>query len=247
MQPTLVLSALAQERAALQRSLDGATTDRLFGLAVVSGSLGGRPLVIGEIGIGKVNAASQVALLIDRHEPDLVVFTGVAGGLDPTLAIGDVVIATDVVQHDAGIALPDGFQPYQPGHVPFFNPTDQLGHSSAPSVLEQAQRAVAGLQLPAAFDGRFPSVVFGRVLSGDAYIHDPTTRERLCSELGGLVVEMEGGAVAQVADRMGVDHLVVRAVSDLAGEDSGIDFAAFLSAVAENAATVVDAIIGGGP
>ena len=89
----------------------------MLGLVVTEGALDGRRIVVAEVGIGKVNAASQATLLIDRHHPDLVVFTGVAGALDSSLTIGDVVIATDVVQHDAGVALPDGFEPYQAGHV----------------------------------------------------------------------------------------------------------------------------------
>lgn len=247
MRPTLVLSAIPHERTAFERRLSTPTSDRLLGLAVTEGALAGRRVVVAEIGIGKVNAASQAALLIDRHRPELVVFTGVAGALDATLEIGDVVIATDVVQHDAGVAFPDGFRPYQAGHVPFFNPTDALGHAPSGAVLERARTAVRQLDLPAPVQGRTPRIAFGRILSGDTYVHDPGTRDRLAAELGGCAVEMEGGAVAQVAERMGVDHLVVRAVSDLAGEESGIDFSSFLPAVATNAAAVVDAVLRGDP
>ena len=86
---------------------------------------------------------------------------------------------------------------------------------------------------------RAPRIVFGTILSGDQYIHCEATRQRLFAELGGAAVEMEGGALGQVAEAFGIPHLDIRALSDLAGKDSRFDFAAFVSEVAGSSALIL--------
>jgi adenosylhomocysteine nucleosidase len=86
--------------------------------------------------------------------------------------------------------------------------------------------------------------VVGVILTGDQFISSPIERERLHRDFGGHAVEMEGAAVAQVANRFDVDCLVVRALSDMAGDDSELDFSRFLEQVAANSAKVVETIVG---
>jgi adenosylhomocysteine nucleosidase len=86
-------------------------------------------------------------------------------------------------------------------------------------------------------------VVEGLVASGDVFVNDPEMRRRLHEELGAQAVEMEGGAVAQVAATLHVPYLLVRAMSDLAGHDSGIDFATFLRHVSGSSARVVMSLL----
>ena len=210
--------------------------------------LGGRDVVLAESGIGKVNAAISTTLLITEHQPSTILFTGVAGGLDPDLSVGDVVIAEQTIQHDAGVIAGERIVTHQAGHVPFFNPSVRLGYQPSPALLAAAHSAVDGLELApltgAAGDNeRPPRIIFGTILTGDQFLNCATTRVRLHDEFEGTAIEMEGAAVAQTAERFGVDCLVVRAVSDLAGAESDIDFMAFLDQVAANSATVVEAII----
>ena len=234
-----IIAAIPQELQHLREVLRHERISETGGFRFDHGRLDEIELVVAEAGIGKVNTAMVATLLATRFAADPLVFSGVAGGLDPDLAIGDLVIATRAIQHDAGVIENERLQTYQAGHVPFFNPTDRLGYDAAPGLIGAARRALQGLQLPplssaAGGAGRPPRIAFGTVLAGDQYIHCEATRERLHRQFDALAVAMEGGALAQVAERAGVRWLEIRALSDLAGQDSRFDFAAFVDEVAAN-------------
>lgn len=239
-----VICAIPQELAHLRDALDHDRASALAAFRFDHGRLDGHEVVLAEAGIGKVNTATVATALALRFDARCLVFSGVAGGLDPTLDIGDVVIAERTVQHDAGVWENGELHPYQAGHVPFFNPTERFGYDVPAELLGRVRDAVAGLRLPplsrrAGGPGRAPRIAFGTILAGDQYIHCEATRERLHTRFGGHAVEMEGGALAQVAERCGVPWLDIRALSDLAGVDSRADFAAFVDEVARSSATIL--------
>jgi adenosylhomocysteine nucleosidase len=212
-------------------------------LKVLRSRLEATDAVLVESGIGKVNAAVVTTQLILQHKPEVILFTGVAGGLDPALNVGDVVIGERSIQHDAGVRFDGRLDPHQAGHNPIFNPTHVLGYYPSPALLDTAQQAVAAVAYSEVL-GRLPRSVVGVILTGDQFISSPIERERLHREFGAHAVDMEGAAVAQVTDRFDVDCLVVRALSDMAGDDSELDFARFLEQVAANSAVVVERIVG---
>ncbi len=239
-----LICAIPQELAHLRDALQDIRTVVLAHTAFDLGLLDGHEVVLVGAGIGKVNTALVATLLADRFGCRLIVFSGVAGGLDPDLRIGDVVIADRTVQHDAGVIEGERLSTYQAGHVPFFNPTDRIGYPIDDPLLARLRTRLQGFVLPplsgaAGGVGAPPRIVFGAILSGDQYIHCEATRERLFGELGGAAVEMEGGALGQVAEAFGIPFLDIRALSDLAGRDSRFDFAAFVSEVAGSSALIL--------
>ncbi len=239
-----IISAIPEELRQLRALLARETSEERNGATFERGRIEGREVVLVEAGIGKVNTAMKTTLLVDRFGCDPVVFMGVAGGLDPELHIGDVVVADRTIQHDAGVIEEERLAVYQAGHVPFFNPTDRLGWKVPDALLDRVRARLRGFALPhlpaaAGGQGRRPRIVFGTILSGDQYIHCERTRERLFRELAGRAVEMEGGALAQVCEAFGVGWLDIRALSDLAGRNSRFDFAAFVHAAADYATRIL--------
>ncbi|MEZ5862325.1 MAG: 5'-methylthioadenosine/adenosylhomocysteine nucleosidase [Geminicoccaceae bacterium] len=239
-----IICAIPQELGHLATALGKARQHVHGGLELLSGTLDGTPVVLVGGGVGKVNAAMTATLLADRFACTALVFSGVAGGLDPDLAVGDIVIGERTLQHDAGVLQGERIHTYQAGHVPFFNPTDRLGYTVPAPLLRRIRERLDGFALPplspaAGGTGRPPRVTFGTILTGDQFLNCEATRRRLFEELGGHAIEMEGGAVGQVAEAFGLPHLVIRALSDLAGAESHFDFGRFVEETAAGSAAIL--------
>ncbi len=246
--PVGLICAIPEERGALKAALDHRETVELGGLAFDHGKLDDREVVLAEAGIGKVNTAVVATLLASRFSVESLVFSGVAGGVDPSLGIGDLVIGDRAIQHDCGVIENATLETCQAGHVPFFNPTDRLGYAVDPDLLSRVVSRLEGLTLPplsadAGGGGKAAKLVYGTILAGDQYIHCEATRARLHQTFDAKAVAMEGGAMAQVAERLSVPWLEIRALSDLAGASSRFDFAKFVHEVAERSAKVLRRIL----
>jgi adenosylhomocysteine nucleosidase len=224
-----ILTAIPEEIAAFGAHLVEAGRDSVAGISLLLGSLDGRPVVLAESGIGKVNASMAAAILFDRFGCGGIVFSGVAGGLDPALAVGDLVIATDVIQHDYGAIVKGELEVYRAGALPFPDFRGEVRLKAEPGLIDRAQDIFTGA----------PAVHFGTILTGDSYLGCGLTRERLFRQFSAKAIDMESGAVAQVAQAFDAPWLIIRALSDLAGEDSRLDFQAFAAEAARKAAAAV--------
>jgi adenosylhomocysteine nucleosidase len=231
-----LICAIPQELAHLRAALADPHSVQAAHTVFHTGTIGGHDVVLAGSGMGKVNAAIITTLLADRFDCRTVIFTGVAGGLNPALTIGDVVIADAVIQHDAGVLENERVRVYQPGHAPVINPTERLGYPADPELLNRVKGRLEGIDIRG-------QIVYGTVLSGDQYLNCETTRERLFTELGGQAVEMEGGAVAQTCETFGLPWLVIRALSDLAGRGSPMDFTTYVEEVAASSAAILRRIL----
>ncbi|MDO3401588.1 5'-methylthioadenosine/adenosylhomocysteine nucleosidase [Mycolicibacterium neoaurum] len=233
-----LICAVPEELEHLRAMLTNDAWTDIGGAEFGCGHLDGVSVVLAGAGMGKVNAAVVTTLLVHHFGCSSVMFSGVAGGLDPALAIGDIVIADRVIQIDAGMIESGRLAVYQAGHVEFINPTDSLGYQVNSDLLARVRAALSDLDAPGS-----PRLAYGLVLTGDQYLHCEDTRARLHDRYGALAFEMEGGAVAQVCTRFSVPWLVIRALSDLAGSDAIRDFAAFAEQVAASSAAVVRRVL----
>lgn len=238
-----VISALPEEFAHL--SDRSGPSREIGGLAFWRGEIAGREAVFVESGAGKVNAAVATSLLLDRFDCRALMLCGVAGGLDPALGVGDVVVGVSNTQHDYGVQKADSFLTIQPGSRPSLGEDWTPGYAESELLVARLRIALKGLMLEALPESvgagrRAPAVHFGAILTGDFFVNSEAVRQRLHAEFKAKAVEMEGGAVAQVARRWGADIPVVnvRCLSDLAGAESHLDFRAFLAVASRYASQV---------
>jgi adenosylhomocysteine nucleosidase len=250
--PLGIICPMAEEIAALLGDMVEVERRELAGREVLQGKLYGRLVAVIESGIGKVASAMTATLLLDSLKCRAIVMSGVAGGVDPNLAIGDLVVAQRLVQHDYGRIQAEGFTPFQPGIPPFGPGRPDFGYDLPKDLVVRIHKALDGYQLPALpadlFEGydtprRAPIIKVGTIVSGDQFINDENVRRRLQDQFHAHAVEMEGAAVAQVAKAFGVPAIVIRSLSDLAGAESHLDFGRFLNAVAPVSAKVVERLV----
>ena len=224
--PLAIIGAMAEETAPLVTAAVDAVVERAGPFELHRARLGGVPVLLATCGIGKVQAAALTQALLDRGAA-AVLFTGVAGGVDPSLRVGDLVVATDALQHDVDVTALG----YALGQVP--------GHDAVRWVAdpELRDRVVAAARAVATAEG--VQLVVGTVASGDRFVADPAEVARLRATFGAACAEMEGAAVAQVCAAWGVPWAIVRSVSDTADHDARVDFRAFTKVAAARAVAVV--------
>lgn len=209
----------------------------------LEGTLYGKDAVLVLSRMAKVAAASTVTTLIEVFGAELVVFTGVAGAVDPRLEIGDVVIGTALVQHDL-----DARPLFRRFEVPLLDRIvfdaspgiTSLARQSAESYLSRDMRTDMPVETLKAFRMTSPKVLEGLVVSGDQFIANPETLVELRSALAGaglpapLCVEMEGAAAAQVCYEHAVPLIVMRTISDKADQSAAVDFVPFVDRIASH-------------
>jgi adenosylhomocysteine nucleosidase len=189
----------------------------------------GSPVVIASCGLGKVRASLTAATLIERWQCTALVSAGTAGGLGQAEPL-DVVVASRVIQHDYGRSRgPGEIELYRPGIPPLPDYRDiEPSFAVADERLERFRETTEPLDY----------VEYGTFASGDTFVNDVATKQRL-TELGAIAVDMESGAVAQAAEHYSVPWLVAKSISDDASALSHQDFLERLAEAARRSADVV--------
>lgn len=232
-----ILSALHEELAEVLALMPDEHKISCVGRDFWQGHLHGHEVVAACSGMGKVAAAATTAALLARFEIDQVIFTGVAGGLQPGVEVGDVVVARSVLQHDMD-ASPLHPRHELPGYGVAHLPTE-LALSQV--LLEAAKDTITWLpklldtETLRAFGLHTPSVHQGLLITGDRFVATAAESDALRAELpDALAVDMEGAAVVQVCRDHGVPCAVVRTISDRADNSAHLDFQHFLGQVARH-------------
>lgn len=224
-----VIGAMDSELAALIAALTQPAQETVQGLVFHTGRLGAREVVLVRCGIGKVSAARCTQVLIDRFAPGAVINTGIAGGLASGLAVGDIVVADGLVQHD-----------FDAAPIGFVRGCVCMGDPGAPTVFAPDAALSALLARTAGNAIGAQRVHRGLVATGDQFISGAAAKAAIRRAFpAAMAAEMEGGAVAQAASMSGVPFAVVRAISDLADGTAAASFEQFKQHAADASATAV--------
>lgn len=224
-----IIGAMEKEVAVLKDRMNIEKEIEKAGMTFRLGTIGNTEVVLVQCGIGKVNAAACTQILADCFDVTHILNTGIAGSLDDRLAIGDIVVSTDALLHDMD-ATPFG---YEAGQVPGLSvkafPADEEFRAMA---VEAARTAAPDIQ-----------VYEGRVVSGDQFISSQEKKDAIKAAFGGLCTEMEGAAIAQTAWLNHIPFVILRSISDNAGDDAGKDYTEIESEAAAHCSAITASII----
>jgi adenosylhomocysteine nucleosidase len=267
---TAVISAFQPEWAPFQAMLENRREYILNGTTFATGTIEGKPVVLFLSGISMVNAAMTTQFALDHFTIDKIIFSGVAGGVDPNLTIGDVVIPAEWSQYleavfarekDGTYKLPDyadvptahfGMIFPQPVQIAKARqaPEKRLWFSVDPALLAIATTVASTTELrDCAADNKCLTyrpkiVVGGHGVSGQAFVDNKAFREYARNAFAAEVLDMESAAVAHVAYVNARPFIAFRCVSDLAGGGEGEnEIGTFLQLAAANSAVVVRAFL----
>ena len=186
--------------------------------------------------------------LLDFFEPDVLFNMGSSGALSPDLEVGDLVVATDAIQHDFDLT---GWG-MKPGEILFdvvTKPeTGQLGFTSRHTFITDHKLTELAFEVAKSVSldevgGHAPKVHKGRVISGDQFISSTEKAGQLLSTHNALAVDMEAAAIAHTCEINKVPFLCLRAMSDKADHSANVSFTDFLVAATDNYGKVFDKII----
>lgn len=223
-----LIGAMDEELALLLQHVQNQAKQTYADSDFITGTYFGQEVVICKSGIGKVNAAINTQILIDRFEVDNIIFTGVAGAAEPSLNIGDIVISSSCQQHDMDVTALG----YEVGITPDQAVSD---FPADPELIKLAEQSCLDVEQ----DFKY---VVAKVLSGDQFIADKGIVNKLHETFHGACVEMEGAAVAQVCHRNKVPYVVIRAMSDKADGSAHMNYPDFVVIAADRSFEIVQGI-----
>lgn len=194
----------------------------LSGFRFWKGTLNGKEIVLGECGVGKVNAALATQIAIEHFAPSRILHNGIAGGLKEGIAHTDLVVATDLAYYDVRKVQMEKLFPF----CSCFK-TDKVLNEA----FVQEARKLKG------------TVWQGRILTGDNFIADPVKRQQIQQEWDALCVDMESAAIAHTAYLNHIPFAVVRCISDLASDATGEEYKKFEQLAAKKSAKLIINVI----
>lgn len=218
-----IIGAMQAEVETLQQQMEQVTVSTISGVDFYHGFLQGKEVVVAQCGIGKVFAALCAQTMILTYHPECLINTGVAGGLTPDLGVGDITVATTLVQHDMDTSA--------------FG--DPVGLISGINVVHFPSDEGVSARLATAAGSVGCQVKQGTIVSGDQFISAPAKKQQLHQNFDAVACEMEGAAIAHVCYVNKTPFGVLRAISDSAGGDGAMEYTEFMKLAAHRSTQTI--------
>ena len=212
-----IIFAMQEELKELKNIINIDKENKIYELTFYEGKLDNIKYILVESGIGKVNASRTTQVLIDNYKVDYIFNIGVAGGVDKSLNVLDIVIGNKMVQHDFDIT---GFN-HEKGYIPnvgVFLDGDNYLINTANSITDIDTKN-------------------GIIATGDIFVTDTNMSNKINTKFNALCVDMEGSAIAQVAYLCKVPFLIIRSISDTPNNNNVITYEEFLEKSCKKIAT----------
>ena len=221
-----IISAMQNEIDLLLENTAIDRVDTIGGVDFNVGTLCGQPVVIAKAGIGKILSAAGTAAMLNNYDISQVFFTGIAGGVGDDTSVLDVVIATQLVQHDYGQITNDGFEwsagfDGEEGYYPCDEGLVALAFDAA--------REVIGAD----------HVFQGVIASGDQFVASEEYVKKLQADFNAIACEMEGASIALVCERYDVPFDVIRTMSDKADGAAHETYENWADVAADNSGKII--------
>ncbi len=218
-----IIAAMKIEAELIEAAMTGIVRETCGSIEYCLGKIGTTDIVLAVCGIGKVFAAICAQTMIVKYAPDAVINTGVGGTLTKKLSVGDVAVSSAMVQHDMDTSALG----------------DPVGLISGINIVEIPADAVLAEKISAIVRGMGINTVTGIIATGDQFIGNQETKNRIVDTFGAIACEMEGAAIGQVCYVNKVPFAVIRAISDDADGGACEDYPTFAKMAAKNSAKAV--------
>lgn len=221
-----ILGAMREEITPFLKKFPHYTQEEVGGNLFYKIPYGNHELVLAYSKIGKVHSALSASTMILKFGCEKLIFSGVAGGLNPKLKVGDLIIASKLCQYDVDITAfghPLGFIPESSVYIN----ADQSLNAIAQKVAEE--KGIALME--------------GIIASGDSFVASSEKKKWLIENFQADAVEMEGASVANVCYLLGIPFCILRSISDSADGEADVSFDEFLEQSAQASADFVEAML----
>ena len=218
-----IIGAMDVEVNSFKELMTDKKTETISGTEFVCGNLWGKPTVVAVSGVGKVNAAICTQTMCLKYSPEFIINSGVAGGLEKSLNICDVVVASAVIQHDIDTS-PLG---------------DPVGFISGINLVDIPANELISAKLASASAENGIHTLTGKIVSGDQFINSAEKKKYLVDTFGAYACEMEAASIGHVAYKNNVPFCILRSISDNADGSSHLSYTEFVDAAAKNLVKVM--------
>ncbi len=225
-----IIGAMAVEVETLIKSIRSegkVTSTSLCGMEFYEGTLSGQAVIVVQCGIGMVNASACTQALIDHFAADLIINTGVAGSLDASINIGDIVVISDAVNHVMDVSSLG----YEAGQTPGVDTLAFPTNKELASLIEETAQSLS------------IATHRGRIASGDLFVSSDAAKKEIMGKFGASCCDMESAAIAQVSYLSGVPCVLIRAISDKADGSAEVDYPTFEKKAAHDCAAVTTKLL----
>ena len=210
-----IMGAMPEEIAPILEKLDNYKTTKYADNEYYEATYKGVEIVVAYSKIGKVFSTLTATTMIQHFGCDKLLFSGVAGGINPSLKIGDLIVATKLSQHDLDITAFGHPMGFVPGGSVFVETDKNLTELSKVVAKELGKTVQEGI-----------------IATGDQFVHDEKVKDKIVKNFNADALEMEGASVAVVCNALNIPFFILRAISDTADTDASFSFDEFMESSA---------------